>query len=251
MTEPRLKRRNHGRNHSYMLDGEKVVGVTTALSVLAKPALVTWAAKEAAKRAVDEWDTLAQLPLSERLERIQYGARDVIRAAAVRGNEIHALGERLANGEDVDVPDAHVGPVEAYARWLEKWDVETLATETPLGSTQHKYGGTADLWGRVGKLDNALYLLDIKTGKGIYDEAAWQLAAYRYADLMQIDGAESPVPEVAGVYVAHVLPDDVRMVPVEANPQVFRAFLYILQTYREVQAVKEWPLIGTAIEVPA
>lgn len=251
MTEPRLKRRNHGRSHSYMLDGEKVVGVTTALNVLAKPALINWAAKEAAKRAVNEWDELAQLPISERLERIQYGARDVTRAAALRGNQIHDLGEKLAKGIEVDVPDEHVGPVNAYARWLDKWDVEVLGTETPLANVANRYAGTADLWGRVGKLDNALYLLDIKTGKGVYAEVAWQLAAYRYADLFVVDGVEQAVPEVAGVYVAHVLPDDVRMIPVEANPQVFRAFLYILQTWREVQFVEQWPLIGSAIECPA
>lgn len=245
---PRLKRRNHGRSHSYQLDGEKVVGVTTALSVLAKPALVNWAAQEAAKRAVDEWEELALLPVSERLERIRYGARDKTRAAALRGNEIHDLGEKVAHGVDVDVPDEHVGPVQAYARFLDRWEVTPLATETPLASITHKYAGTADMWATVGKLGNEPYLVDIKTGKGVYAEAAWQLAAYRYADLMQIQGVEHPIQEVAGVYVAHVLPDDVRMLPVEADPRTFRGFLYILEAYREWKGAEEWPLVGSAVQ---
>ena len=245
----RLVRRNYGRNgHGYKLDGEKIVGVTTALGVLAKPALVNWAAEEAAKRAVDEWDTLAELPVSQRLERIRYGARDKTRAAAIRGTQIHDLGQQLAEGKDVDVPDEHLGPVQAYARWMDQWDVHPLAAETPLASVAHQYGGTADLWATVGKLRGEPYLLDIKTGKGVYAEAAWQLAAYRYADLMLVEGNEVPVPEVAGVYVAHVLPDDVRMLPVEADPATFRSFLYILQTYREVEAAKEWDLIGAAVQ---
>jgi hypothetical protein len=245
----RLVRRNYGRGHGYKLDGEKLVGVTTALGVLDKPALRDWIARTTAERAIDEWDELGELPISQRLERIRWGARDKTQAAALRGTQIHDLGEKVAHGAEVDVPDEHVGPVEAYARWLDEWQVETFATETPLASTVHKYGGTADLWGKVGRLDGALYLLDIKTGKGVYDEAAWQLAAYRYADLMLLDGAEVQVPEVAGVYVAHVLPDDVRMLPVEANPETFRSFLYILQAYREVERAREWPLIGSAVRL--
>lgn len=243
----RLVRRNYGRGHGYKLDGEKIVGVTTALGVLAKPALVNWASEQAAKRAVDEWDQLAQMPVSERLERIRYGARDISGAAALRGNQIHELGQKLAEGVEVDVPPEHVGPVEAYAKWLDRWDVTTLAAETPLGSATHRYGGTADLWGHVGKTGEHA-LLDIKTGKGIYQEVAWQLAAYRYSELCLIDGLEVTTPEVEAVYVAHVLPDDVRMIPVEAGPQTFRAFLYILQAWREVQAATEWNPIGEAIQ---
>lgn len=248
VTEPRLVRRNYGRGHGYRLDGEKIVGVTTALNVLAKPALVNWAAKEAAKRAVDEWDELALLSVSERLERIQFGARDVTRAAALRGNEIHDLGQALAEGREVDVPDEHVGPVEAYARWLDKWDIHTIGAETPLASVTHKYGGTADLWGTVGARDGQRALLDIKTGKGIYAEVAWQLAGYRYSEVCHIDGREVPTPEVDAVYVAHVLPDDVRMLPIEVTPATHRAFLYILQTWREVQAAEEWNPVGSAIQ---
>lgn len=246
--ETRLQRRNYGRGHGYKLDGEKLIGVTTAIDVLDKPALRNWYAEQAAKRAIDEWDALAELPISERMERIRYGARDTVQAAALRGTQIHDLGQKLADGLEVDVPAEHRGPVEAYARWLDAWDVETIATETPLCHTQHGYGGTADLWGRVGKRDNAVCLLDVKTGKGVYDETGLQLAAYRYSNLMQPEkGVEIETPEVDLVYVAHVLPDDVRMLPVVANERVFRTFLYVLQACKDRNAWKDWPLIGTAV----
>lgn len=246
----RLQRRNYGRGHGYKLDGEKIVGVTTALGVLDKPALRDWFARQAAERAVDEWDELALLPVSQRLERIRYGARDTAQAAALRGTEIHDLGHKLAEGGEVDVPPEHKGPVEAYARWLDQWDVTPWAAETPLASVTHKYGGTADLWATVGGLGGEPFLLDLKTGKGVYEETGWQLAAYRYADLLQTEGEEVTVPEVSGAYVAHILPDAVRMLPVEAGPRTFRSFLYILQTYREVEATREWPLIGSAVDPP-
>lgn len=249
ITTGRLQRRNYGRGHGYKLDGEKLVGVTTALGVLDKPALRNWYAEEAAKRAIDEWDELALLPISQRLERIRYGARDKVQAAALRGTEIHSLGQQLADGDEADVPDEHRGPVEAYARWLDKWQVETLATETPLCHTKHKYGGTADLWATVGKLGGALCLLDVKTGKGVYDETGLQLAAYRYSDLIQLGpGNEVATPAVEHVFVAHVMPDDVRMVQVTADERVFRDFLYVLQVHRSRESWKEWPLVGSAVQ---
>lgn len=247
-TGPRLKRRNYGRGHGYLIDGEKVTGVTTAIGVLDKPALRDWYARQAAERAVNEWDDLAKLPPMERYERIRYGARDRVRDAALRGTEIHALGHKLAEGGEVDVPAEHRVTVEAYARWLDKWDVHPIAAETPLCSFTHQYGGTADLWATIGKLDDAPALLDVKTGSGVYDETALQLAAYRHSEVIQVGGEEIPTPEVAHVFVAHVKPDDVRMVPVLAGPDEFRSFLYVLHLARTRKSWEDWPLIGAAIQ---
>lgn len=245
--EPRLKRRNYGRGHGYTIDGEKVLGVTSIIDVLDKPALRNWYAEQAAKRAVDDWDRIAEMPISERLEYIRWGPRDTVRAAAIRGTEIHDLGHKLATGAEVDVPDTHRGPVEAYARWLDEWQVEPIASETPLASITHRYGGTADLWGRVGVRDNGVALLDIKTGKGVYNETALQLAAYRYSELIQPEaGVEIATPEVDLVYVAHVMPDAVRCLPVIADRGTFRDFLYVAQAKRMMNRWDDWPLIGAA-----
>lgn len=244
----RLERRNYGRNHGYKLDGRKVPGATTVIGTLDKPALRQWYAKQAAARAVNEWDYLAGLPVSERLAYIEKGPRDTVTAAALRGNQIHDLGQKLAEGKDVDVPAEHMGPVEAYARWLDLWQIETIAAETPLVNTEYGYAGTADLWGRVGARDNAVALLDIKTGKGVWNETGLQLAAYRYSTLMQPEkGVEIPTPEVELVLVAHVMPDDVRTLPAVADETTFRTFLHLLQVYRAVDGWKEAPLIGAAI----
>lgn len=248
MTAPRLERRNYGRNHGYKIDGEKVPGVTTALNAINKPALKVWAARVVAAKAVNEWDQLAELPVAARLKALEGAPFETLKKAALRGNEIHRLGEKVAHGLVVDVPDEHRGPVEAYARWLDDWQIEPIATETPLGSLQHGYGGTADLWARVGARGGALALLDVKTGSNVYGETALQLAAYRYADVIQPEkGVEIPTPEVERVYVAHVLPDSVRCLPVEAGPAEFRTFLYALQVHRQLERWKEFPPIGDAV----
>lgn len=254
-TKQRLSRRDHGKGHSYRIDGVKAIGVTTALNALSKPALIDWAARVTTAYAVDNWDTLADLPPSERIDKIGRARWDTVKEAAERGTRIHALGEQLAHGIEVAVPDAIRGPVEAYARFLDEWQFEAEATEAPCCSTKHGYAGTLDSVGMLGATGERV-LLDIKTGKGVYDETALQLAAYRYADLWQPDGPASETDQgpVDGVYVAHVLPDTVRLLPVEAGPDQWRVFLYALQIARHTAGLKDEPLIGAALhreEVPA
>jgi hypothetical protein len=251
MTEPRLERRNYGRGHGYKIDGQKVLGVTTALQVIAKPALIDWAARATAEAAVDRWDELAELPISERLKELN-GARWVTNKAAIlRGNEIHALAEKLTHGQPVDVPPEHVGPVEAYAKFLDHWQLEAIGTEAPCANTDIGYAGTLDAVMRTPLLnDGQPILLDNKTGKGVYSETALQLAAYARCTLWQPEGqgSEEPMLEVAGLYVAHVLADDVRMVPIlDDIDKLFLRFRWALALARwEIEAKEDNP-IGAAL----
>jgi len=248
----RLVRRNHGKGHSYHLDGRKVVGVTTATGKLPKDALIGWSAATTAAYAVDHWDELAGLPLSERLSILTKARFNVSKAAALRGTQIHALGDAVSRGQEVDAGE-HQAEVEAYARFLDRWDVTVHATETPCANTTHLYAGTADAWATFGRgeLAGLRVLLDIKTGKGVYDDAALQLAAYRYCDLWQPDDeTEEPLPPVDAVVVAHVLPDSVRLLPVNAGPEQFRQFLYLLQTAHWIEDSKDAPPIGDALMEP-
>lgn len=247
-TRPRLVRRNYGRGHGYRLDGRKIPGVTTVLGLLDKPALREWYAKEAAKRVIDYWDEIVAMPPSARMDFVQRGPRERNKAAALRGTEIHALGAQLAAGEEVEVPPEHRGPVEAYARWMDEWDVVPIAAEVPVAYTVpgSEYGGTADLWCDLGARDSATALVDIKTGSGIFHETPVQLAAYGHADLSTWDGKDWPIEPPDLFYVAHVLPDAVRMVPIYCDASTHRTFLYLLQVYKAVEEWKEAPLIGEA-----
>jgi hypothetical protein len=245
---PRLIRREHGKGHSYRIDGAKAIGVTTALNALAKPALIDWAARITTAYAVDNWEALTAKPPSERINEIGAARWNSQKEAAERGTRIHALGEKLAHGVEVDVPDLLRGPVEAYARFLDEWKFETEATEAPCCNVKYQYAGTLDSVGVLG-LTGERVLLDLKTGKGVYDETALQLAAYRYCDLWQPSGPDSETdqPPVDAVYVAHILPDAVRLLPVEAGPDQWRIFLYALYISRHMAALKDEPLIGSAI----
>jgi len=244
----RLARRNYGRSHGYRIDGAKVPGVTSVVDNLSKPALVQWAATQSAELAVNDWERLAELPIAARLDELRSAHRSTTRKAATRGTEIHHYADKVVAGGEVAVPDELRGPVDAYARFLDAWQITTIASETPVASISHGYAGTADLWCTIGVRDDAPALVDVKTGRGVYDETGLQLAGYRYSELMQPHkGTEVPTPAVERVYVAHVLPDDVRMLPVEAGPETFRTFLYLLQVARARAGWDEWPLIGASV----
>ncbi len=246
----RLVRHNSGRGHWYDVDGRKVDGVTTAISTGFPLNLKQWAADTAANYAIEHWAELSEEPLTKRLDRMRYAHRERLSAAALRGTEIHAYGEQLVHGGDVEIPDEYRGPSEAYAKFLDEWEIEPIATETPVANTEYGYAGTADLWATIGARGGEPALVDLKTGKRVYESVALQLAAYRNATLWQHDDTEDEnVPLVESVYVAHVLADAVELVPVRADAQAFRTFLYVLSTSRWINA-HGWkgddPVIGAA-----
>lgn len=242
VTEPRLKSRRYGAHgHGYLLDGDKIDGVSGVLNVLPKQ-LQQWAADCAANFAVEQWDKLADLPLTKRLDQIRYAHKDVVGEAAARGTDVHTFGEKLSHGEEVEIPDELRGPVQAYARFLDRWEIEPVATEAVVGHTQHRYGGRGDMWCRIGKRDGAFAYVDLKTGKNVYESVVLQCAAYDGANIWHPDGPDSETvyEPVDLVYVAHIGPDDVRMLPVRGTagavkpgPPEFRTFLY-------AQQMKHW-----------
>jgi len=240
MTTPKLTRRNYGKGHSYYLDGDKIPGVTAVLSDgLAKPALINWAAKAVAGYAVDNWDTIAELKLSERLKTLEnahYADRD---AAGKRGTEVHKLAEALNAGKQVAVPDELAGHVESYVRFLDDHDIRVVLAESSVVylKPQNEYAGTLDLVADFPALRHEgrprRLLCDVKTARsGVFPDNALQLAAYRYAT-SYLDGADlKPMPEVDGCAVIHVRADGYSLVPVEAGPAEHRFFLYCRQLWR-------------------
>lgn len=223
----RFARRNYGNSHGYTLDGEKAPGVTSVIGkVLDKPALVNWAAKQSAGYAIEHWEELTGLPLLKRAEQIEKARFTTNKKAIVRGHRIHEFGEKLATGEPVEVPDEYRGPAEAYARFLDAWEMETVRTETPVCHTDYRYAGTFDAVVDSPRLGTVM--LDIKTGSGVYAETALQLAAYRFANLM-ID--DEPMIPTEAAYVAHTNGDTFDLIPMVQDEAITAAFLYVLELY--------------------
>jgi len=238
----RFARKNQGSSHSYLLDGSRIPGVTTVIGILDKPALVNWAARESAIYADENWEKLAAMRSGDRIEAITKARFQKNRAAIVKGNRIHALGAKLASGETVDVPLEIRTQVSAYARFLDEWELEVVATETPVCNTEYCYGGTFDLITRSPRL--GMSLADIKTGSGVYDEVGLQLNAYADCDLRLVAEElvgprggvktvwhEAPMIETETLFVAHVREDVVEMRPVRRDPAITEAFLHMLEIF--------------------
>lgn len=221
--------------HRYTVDGVVVPSVTQVLGRTVPKHLTSWAAGMAARYACTHWAELTQVDVDERRARIARAHSDYSQERMQRGTDIHATAQQVIYGKPVEVA-AYIDEAEAYARFLDDYDVQPIATESVVAAPSLSYAGSADLWATIGARDNQRALLDIKTGSGVYDEVSLQLAAYRYAELMRYDdGHEAPPPEVDAAYVVHIRRDkrtdevivDVR--PVRADADDFQTFCALLR----------------------
>lgn len=154
-----------------LANGERVIGVTTALGVLAKPALIVWA---------------------NRLGLQGIDSSKYTDAMAIIGTIAHYLIECDLKGETpeldeyspADIDTAENALISFYA-WRKGHNLEVLGSELQLVSEIYRYGGTTDLYCL---LDGVKTLVDFKTGSGIYDEHYYQVCAYR--QLMVENGHE-------------------------------------------------------------
>lgn len=257
--KPETRRQNHGRGHSYLIDGTKAPGVTTLLGGIPKNALVGWAAGTVGdfvtdrvqlvdghivadevlddlvkigrerNRPIPDWREANKIPrtkVADALKGLPYVERD---AAANRGTEVHRLAQRLAEGEEITVPPELAGHVDAYLRFRDEWgpydeQVEFIGVNRTCG-----YMGTGDLLCRLRHAPSlGLALIDLKTNRsGPFGETGLQLAGYRYFEtIVGDDGDEQPMPEVESTLCLWLRADGYDLYPFEAGPAQHRMLLY-------------------------
>ena len=204
--------------------GEKVPGVTTIIKdFMPKPALIRWASNTTAEQAVDRWDELAGMGVSERLKALKSAAWDARDKAALRGTELHAHAERLVHGQPVEVGDEQLPLVESAARFLDDWDLEPLLVERAVWHLRHGWAGTLDVVGRL--RDGRIWLCDYKTGRGAFPDHALQLAAYMRAEGWADDeGDAHAMPAIEAGGVVHVRADGYDLIPLDVSDRTYEVF---------------------------
>lgn len=248
-----IKRINRGRGHSYTIDGQYADGVTTLIgNGVPKPALINWAANTTAGYAVDHWDELQEQSPSKRLDVLKRARYAELDKAGKRGTEVHDLAEKLAHGQEVDVPDELAGHVESAVKFLDEWQVETILTETVVAHKRLFYAGTFDLLVKLH--DGRTMLCDWKTTRsGIYGETALQLAAYANAtDYLTADGEERPMDElkIDGALAIWIRADGYDCYPTDISPDgAFKTFQHVAYLARRLKTLKE-DTVGAALEAP-
>jgi len=160
-TETKVTRKSKAHIRYELSDGTKVPGVTTVLGVLNKPALVIWA-NRLGLQGIDS-------------SKYRDGMADI-------GTLAHQMIVDYFKGEETDTNEYSKSQIDAaencllsFWEWEKGHKIEVILAEIPLVSREHGYGGTIDCFC---KLDGQPTLLDFKTGKAIYPEFFYQLAAY-------------------------------------------------------------------------
>lgn len=161
MAKDLLKKTSKAHTIYKTQDGQRVPGATTITGLLNKPFLITWANR---------------LGL-EGIDSTKY--RD---EAASIGTLAHEMVQAHLQGYELDTStysqrdiDLAENALIKFYGWEKEHTIEPIICEIPLVSEKHRYGGTVDCYC---KLDGVPTLLDFKTGKAIYPEMFFQLAAY-------------------------------------------------------------------------
>jgi len=181
--------------HEYLIDGKRATGVTTIIGVLAKPALIQWAANEAVKYIKANLSYKRMKLLRKGLVVVKSSIIDEAakahtrkkEAAGEHGTDTHALVEDYVKwcistpnirNEWQQVELLKYLPIKKFIDWAVENVDHFLFAERQMYDKELFVAGTAD-FAYIGK-DGRKYMTDFKTSSGIYGIDYWlQVAAYR------------------------------------------------------------------------
>ena len=143
-------------------DGTKVPGATTITGLLNKPGLIKWANDLGLEgidvtKYVDEAAAIGTLA--------HQMVQDHLQKRPTVTSNYSAIQIDLAQNSFL-----------SYLNWEAGHHIEPIICEEPMVSEKRRYGGTVDCYCL---LDGVPTIVDFKTGKAIYDEYFFQVAAYK------------------------------------------------------------------------
>lgn len=180
------------KTHRYTLDGVPLVGVTTVLGVLNKPALIQWAADESLKYLNDHCSVITRsigdtglFVTVEDIKQARTAHAKKRDAGADAGKDVHLYIETIIksciaenNGFIPPNPPPSLNEqVDFFIKWGIDNNVQFTASEKKMYSKKLGLAGTADF---VCIIDGKKFVGDIKTFNRIYDMSPFlQTAGYR------------------------------------------------------------------------
>ena len=233
-------RESGAKGRFYNWEGDSFISVTNALqNGVPKPALTYWAAKMVAEYVAEEW--VETVEMQAKLDTVEFisllknkpwRARD---KAADMGSLVHDIAEDYSatgNLPDVATLEPKVRKrVAQYLNFLEVVAPDFFAIEGVVFNRTFAYAGAFDM---IIDIDHdgikGRYIVDIKTGKGVYAEAALQQTAYRMGEFIAVGTDEVPMPEVDGAMILHLQDTQWKLVPVVTDQSswfAFRAALHV------------------------
>lgn len=206
MTAPKMAHtvKGKGRHYRSPHTGAEGPSVTNCL-IAEKPAIAWWQTKGALRAAWDDREAFARMgDVETAIKAYQSAAFKQRDKAADVGSDVHAVCEALAGDRDLPSYSADARPfVEQFLKAVSACDIQPVEVERSVWNETYLYGGTFDLYANVAGVPT---LIDLKTGKGVYKEAAWQLAGLNACECYADDGA--PYRPAERLAVLHLTPDE-------------------------------------------
>jgi hypothetical protein len=156
----------------YFIDKKPYISVTTVLTVINKPQIVYWYGRQVylalvKNPSLSEKDALAAPYQSTR-------------GAMSRGTTVHSIVEAYKHTkEQLDVPEEFRGYAKAFYKFVTERKAKIKEQEKTVISKTLKVAGTLDLLASIDDIEVPL-VIDVKTGKDIYEESFLQTSAYRF-----------------------------------------------------------------------
>jgi hypothetical protein len=223
-------------DHRYYFNGEgPKPSVTTILEMLDKPALSTWKAQQAVRALHKGFSTPgAEMHQMTEDEAVKWALAEVRKTrtnAASVGSGVHHLADMALRASESDPKAWQVSEdtqpyIDAYRAFSDRYERSSFVSSEKAVWSLNGYAGTYDLLMMIpsectcdpavtkvckdaehGK--QQLWLIDIKTGKGLYPEFALQLAAYRWADYIILPNNPQTydMPNVERTGILHLRPE--------------------------------------------
>ncbi len=164
---------NKKRNGYYYIGDKVYPSITKILQdVVAKPALLYWYGREAARIALadpslNEKEVMAKLDLG-------------VRGSQARGKYVHSVAEEMPNIDTAKIQEEYKGYVTALQGWWSANKPEVIGREVEAYSDRLNFGCRVDF---ICKLQGQVWLIDHKTNDDcrIYKEVGLQLLAGKIA----------------------------------------------------------------------
>jgi hypothetical protein len=228
----------------YKVKGNTLPSVTTILSVINKPALGPWYAKQEREYFKAALKQLLKRRLSitpEAVEKMALEAKAGERAknaAAQTGKDLHASIEGYLKGQLVPKRvNAEIRPAfECWLKWWKKSGLQVLDVEKTVYDLENEFAGTMDVRASV---NGKPVILDWKSSNGIYPEYHLQNVAYRHAAKLL------KMPSVAG-YIVRIPKTGEGEVEVAKCPKEIgiEDFLAVLRTWKVMRVLQGRSLEG-------